>query len=254
VKSNIEWKAWGQIDPLWAVASWSGKNRGGASPWTDEEFYALGRADWADFLTLWNQYGLDKTSCVEIGCGAGRLTKSMALDFKDVHGIDVSQNMLDYARTRIASPNVHFHLSDGTRIPLETGSSTAAFSTHVFQHFNSSTDAIGYFQEISRVLTGGGTMMIHLPVYQWPNMPWLFDALYNLRHNAETRLARLQRILIERRLVQPIMRSTHYRPDFLFDSLGSLGFERIQISVVRIGSNGSLHGFVLATNGARPHT
>ena len=53
MKSNVEWKKWGEVDPLYAVASWAGKQRGQSNPWTDEEFYELGRSDWADFVRHW---------------------------------------------------------------------------------------------------------------------------------------------------------------------------------------------------------
>src|SRR5258708_2555315 len=94
LKSNTEWKQWGKDDPLWGVASWDGKQKGGASPWTDEEFYALGESDWQDFLRHWRQYGIDTRSCLEIGCGAGRITRQLAKSFDRVYGVDVSEDMI----------------------------------------------------------------------------------------------------------------------------------------------------------------
>ena len=75
MKSNIEWIKWGAKDPLFAVSSWHGKEKGGANPWTADEFYALGKSDFADFITCLNSFGYDRDHCVEIGCGAGRLTR-----------------------------------------------------------------------------------------------------------------------------------------------------------------------------------
>ena len=51
MKSNTEWELWGKSDPLYGVASWAGRERGGENPWTDEDFYALGE-DWLDFDLL----------------------------------------------------------------------------------------------------------------------------------------------------------------------------------------------------------
>jgi len=31
-KSNLEWKEWGRNDPLFGVASWPGKQKGGSAP------------------------------------------------------------------------------------------------------------------------------------------------------------------------------------------------------------------------------
>ena len=52
-ESNIEWQKWGDVDPLWGVAAWVGRERQGRAPWTDEEFYKLGEMDWQDFFTHW---------------------------------------------------------------------------------------------------------------------------------------------------------------------------------------------------------
>ena len=60
MKSNIEWKKWGQVDPLYAVATWPGKQKGSEKPWTDDEFYALGASDWQDFHSKWQSFGYEK--------------------------------------------------------------------------------------------------------------------------------------------------------------------------------------------------
>src|SRR5450759_3499792 len=93
--SNIEWRKWGSDDPFYGVAGWAGRQRGGANPWTAEDFYALGHSDWADFCRRWVNYGVDFGRVVDIGCGAGRLTKYMAANFAHVVGVDVSNDMLE---------------------------------------------------------------------------------------------------------------------------------------------------------------
>jgi hypothetical protein len=45
-KSNVEWQAWGEKDPLFGVIPLTGRERDGAKPWTDADFYETGRADW----------------------------------------------------------------------------------------------------------------------------------------------------------------------------------------------------------------
>ena len=50
VKSDKEWRYWGTVDPLWAVASWDGKNLGGPSPWSVGE-----REMFAAFVSRLNQ-------------------------------------------------------------------------------------------------------------------------------------------------------------------------------------------------------
>src|SRR5579864_5145089 len=102
LESNAEWMRWAMDDPLWAVVTEPERKRGERRAWTDEEFYSSGEADWQDFLLRWRQYGVDTKNCLEIGCGAGRITKQLSLLFKKVYAIDVSPTMIAYARSAIS--------------------------------------------------------------------------------------------------------------------------------------------------------
>jgi 2-polyprenyl-3-methyl-5-hydroxy-6-metoxy-1,4-benzoquinol methylase len=121
MRSNQEWIQWGARDPLFGVAAWPGHERGGSKAWTDENFYELGRSDWADFIARWVSYGIDKSSCVEIGSGAGRLTRHMAMTFGHVHAVDVSEDMLDYAKKNIDAENVSFAVTNGRDLKIANG-------------------------------------------------------------------------------------------------------------------------------------
>jgi 2-polyprenyl-3-methyl-5-hydroxy-6-metoxy-1,4-benzoquinol methylase len=153
MRSNQEWIQWGVRDPLFGVASWPGHERGGPKGWTDQAFYELGKSDWDDFIARWVSYGVDTSSCLEIGSGAGRLTRHMATTFGHVYAVDVSVDMLDYAKKNIDTDNVTYEITNGQDLPMATESVTAAFSTHVFQHFDSPRHGARYFIELARVLT-----------------------------------------------------------------------------------------------------
>lgn len=116
--SNVEGRRWGEIDPLYGVAAAKGRERGGASPWTDVEFDELGARFWACFHPAWRRYGLDYASCLEVGSGAGRMTAQLAREFGIVHAADVSQGMIDYASTRVTTSNVRFQRSTPARVSV----------------------------------------------------------------------------------------------------------------------------------------
>jgi SAM-dependent methyltransferase len=244
--SNVEWKRWGEVDPLYGVATAVGRARGGPDPWTDEEFYERGRLHWERFLGEWRRYGLDVAQCLEIGCGAGRITAHLAQTFTTVHAVDVSAAMIAYAGARVTSANVLFHVTDGMTLPVENASVSAVFSTHVFQHFDSVAQATRYFVEVARVLAPGGTLMIHLPVHRWATLPRVFELAYRARKRAGDIRARLLRPLIARGWVRPLMRYLSYPVEYVFGTLPPLGLVDVEVVILAAQATSDLHPFVLA--------
>jgi ubiquinone/menaquinone biosynthesis C-methylase UbiE len=235
--SNDDWLRWGEFDPLWAVAAWPGKNRGRVDAWTDEAFYALGVSDWTDFLVHWERYGLDSASCVELGCGTGRITAALVGRFAAVHALDVSQGMLDYAKSRVTG--AAFYLTDGVSIPLADNSVTAAFSCHTLQHLDSAAEAVPIFRELCRVLAPTGTMMVHLPIYSFPFARRPLELMFGIR-----RWLGNQKAALSRNLGRPVMRGTWYEMHWLLETLRKVGFVDVEVSIFPVRSNGDLHPFV----------
>jgi ubiquinone/menaquinone biosynthesis C-methylase UbiE len=248
LKSNTEWKQWGKEDPLYGVASWANKQKDGSSPWTEKDFYALGESDWRDFLAHWNQYGISKGTCIEIGCGAGRMTRALATFFDRVAAVDVSEGMIERAR-KVVGPNVEFLLVDSTQIPVSDQSASAIFSTHVLQHLDSVEIGYGYFREAYRVLRPGGSLMIHVPLYQFPNEsgPWgpLWRRIYT-----GVRVVSSLKADVHRRRGTKSMRGTPYPVGALREFLLSLGFRGVEYRIFPTSSNSKLHSFVFATKEA----
>jgi SAM-dependent methyltransferase len=252
MKSNIEWKKWGERDPLYAVSTWQGKERGSPNAWTDADFYELGRSDWTDFLKHWQQYGLKAGHCLEIGCGAGRLTRQLAQCFRQVTGLDVSQHQLDYARNHISASNITFAISDGTRLPVGDQACDAVFSAHVFQHFESHQDAFSVFREIHRALVVGGTLMIHLPLYNLPDTKAaiIFEPVISLAKRLSDLRAAMDRRQLRKGKWTPVMRRLRFDRRRLLHELGDIGFSDIEFRMFAVQSNHDYHEFVFATKSA----
>jgi SAM-dependent methyltransferase len=246
LRSNTEWRRWGKHDPLWAVAAWAEKQKSGASPWTEEEFYALGESDWQDFSHHWQQYGFDRASCLEIGCGAGRITRQLIRVFDRVYAVDVSEEMINAARKNLGSNKVEFSVTDGMHLPLTDCSVKAIFSTHVLQHLDSVRIGLSYFREFHRVLDSGGTMMVHLPVYEFPGkgteVAFLFRTFWALHRGLGYARAELKRWTGVR-----TMRGTPYPIRGLNLFLANLGFKNIEFRIFPTKINGDPHPFVFAT-------
>jgi ubiquinone/menaquinone biosynthesis C-methylase UbiE len=246
LKSNTEWKQWGKDDPLWGVASWAGKEKDGASPWTDDEFYANGESDWQDVLRQWQHYGVRKQACLEIGCGAGRITKSLAAYFERVYAVDVSPEMISYAQNAIKRENIEFALVDGLHLPQTDCSVSAVFTTIVLQHLDSKEIGFDYFRELYRVLDAGGTIMVGLPLYKLPFETGVFGALMSFGFALRRALSDIGADL-KRRLGVKTMRYTQYPISSLHQFLASLGFKNIEFRFFPATSNGALVTYVFAT-------
>lgn len=256
MRSNVEWIYWGKTDPLWAVATHPGRERGGANPWNDADFYETGRQDFEAFSRRWERFGMDLDAVLEIGCGAGRLSKWIARSAGKLHGVDVSAEMIAYAKSKVNEPNAEFHVTDGQRVPLPDGSVTAAFSAHVFQHFESATDSLPVFREIARVLKPGGTLMIHLPLYRHPHAASratrAVRGLYTLRTKAADTVAAWRRWKLRRGHSAALMRGTHYDIDWLHSTLRELGMDDVEFTFFAPHPGTALDPFVLARK--RPET
>lgn len=245
MKSNAEWREWGRRDPLYGVAAWPGRQRGGPNPWTADDFYATGAADWEIYRSHWMHYGLDRSCCLEIGCGAGRLTVAMSNDFDTIHGVDISADILELARQHVPAKSVTFHQTDGLTIPLPDGIATAVLSTFVFQHLDDPQSAARYLREIHRVMAANATMMIQLPVFTSPMAPSLIRAAYAVQRWFGQRRADIRRRLMARGGA-PIMRGLKYEISWLHRTLTRLGFTDIQLRIFPATDNAAGHSVVLA--------
>jgi len=251
LKTNSEWVEWGRRDPLFGVASWKTKEAGGADPWTDEAFYALGASDWKDFDEHWRRYGHTNGTFLEIGCGAGRITKQLASAFQRGHALDVSKDMLSYASRNVTTGNVEWHETQGLTIPLGPNTVDAAFSCHVLQHLPSEDAGYAYFREVFRVLKPGGTLMIHLPIHSFPTavslkFSALCDFLYRRLRFVTAARSAYQRLRMKRG-GKPPMHGTSYDQASLYRTLRGMGYARVEFATFAVASNGFVHSFIMAT-------
>src|ERR1700684_4359088 len=130
--------------------------------WTDDQFFASGETTVADeILTdLVNvcQGRLSKDMRVlEIGCGAGRVTRALANLFGEVHGVDVSGEMIRQAKRALEDrPNAFVYQNNGKDLQVvPTLDFDFAFSSIVFQHIPSRDIIENYVREVGRLLRSG---------------------------------------------------------------------------------------------------
>jgi SAM-dependent methyltransferase len=135
----------------------------GKETWTDEEFFASGE------LTVSEEILTDMTNIcqgkdpkdmrvLEIGCGAGRVTRALSKLFGEVYAVDVSAEMVEHAKRALADrPNAHIFNNNGmdlSVLPVDRPYDFA-FSGIVFQHIPSREVIHTYVREVGRLLRPG---------------------------------------------------------------------------------------------------
>jgi SAM-dependent methyltransferase len=104
-------------------------------------------------------------TCVEVGCGPGRMTAALAERFDRVVAVDVSPAMVEQARRNVPDPRVEFRVVSGDRLDgVESGSADAVVCYLVLQHLPTRTAITAYIAEFGRVLAAGGEAFVQLPV------------------------------------------------------------------------------------------
>ncbi len=95
---------------------------------------------------------------LEIGCGPGRLMRPMSRHFGEIHGVDVSDQMIGLARERLRDiPHAHVCATSGSDLaPFADASFDFVYSYAVFQHIPSREVVFSYLRECRRVLKPGG--------------------------------------------------------------------------------------------------
>jgi SAM-dependent methyltransferase len=146
-RSDTEWRSYGELDY-------------GAS-----HDLAEGFQEWSLLKNHLAQYGLDEmATCLELGCGAGRLTAALVRDFKKVYALDISPDRIKRCMMMLKSEKVSFHLLREPVFPIADRACSLCISTHVLQHVADTAVIEAYFREMLRVLRSGGCLLIHVPV------------------------------------------------------------------------------------------
>jgi SAM-dependent methyltransferase len=157
---KARWEALAEEDDRNAV-------RSVGHPQSDEEYEESGRADVANYieadpLLVERLSPFDARSVLEIGCGSGRMTRTLARLFQRVVAVDISSAMLEKARAFVPAGNVTFVESNGASIDIAPGSIDLGFSYIVYQHFPSKEAIAASFASVHAALKRGGLFKVQV--------------------------------------------------------------------------------------------
>ena len=124
-------------------------------------FYDSGRSVLKRYLDLADSLGIEidvSQNVLELGCGVGRITKSLAEKFYSVTALDISPGNLEIARSNLASlPNIEFVLVRDTETIAELPSYDLLITFITLQHNPPQIQELLLKILLSKVKRGGGT-------------------------------------------------------------------------------------------------
>jgi SAM-dependent methyltransferase len=151
----------------------------GQKEWSDEEFFAAGEQELKDQVlndlgNICQSKDPKAMKVLEIGCGAGRVTRALARFFGEVYAVDISRHMIRQARQAVARlPNAHVFCNNGSDLSVVRrrwgiGGKLQidfAFSCLVFQHIPSREVIESYLKEVNRLLRPGALFKFQVQGY-----------------------------------------------------------------------------------------
>jgi len=166
--------------------------------WSDDEFFRSGTIYVHDFIlsdltTICNGRFPQDMRVLEIGCGAGRLLPALAKLFGEVHGVDISSEMISRAREALSGvPNIRVHKNNGVDLSdFKDAQFDFVFSAIVFQHIPNRDVVENYIRESFRVLRPGSAFKFqvqghHIPeedVNTWVGVGFSEDEMRQIAQN-----------------------------------------------------------------------
>ena len=146
--------------------------------WTDAEFFESGERTVSeeiltDMINICQGKDPKRMTVLEIGCGAGRVTRALAHLFGQVYAVDISGEMVRQARAALADlHNVHIFQNNGKDLEVLAGARfDFAFSSIVFQHIPSRDVIESYVQAVRRRLRGAALFKFQVQGAQALDIP-----------------------------------------------------------------------------------
>lgn len=98
---------------------------------------------------------------LDFGCGSGYGTQRISRVAREICGVDVAGDAIEYAKARYRSDNLHFQqINTSPPLPFPAASFDVILSFQVIEHVS---DDDTYLREARRLLKPGGTLVVITP-------------------------------------------------------------------------------------------
>lgn len=154
-----DWEELASLDPMWAILS-NREKRG--NRWGTEEFFATGESEIDSLMGEVGPFSERRERALDFGCGLGRLTRALLGYYREAHGVDISEVMINKARE--LTPRCEFHINNSEDLSLfPSGYFDLVYTNRVLQHLPSGTMISHYLREFFRVVAPGGLVVFQVP-------------------------------------------------------------------------------------------
>jgi ubiquinone/menaquinone biosynthesis C-methylase UbiE len=165
MKTNYfkDWEELADLDPKWAVLTEASKQYG---KWEDDEFFLTGKKEIENFINKASAIGvnIDGEQALDFGCGLGRLTRALSPYFDKVYGTDISQRMIDGAKSLNKDEKLVFIHNPRHDLSCFADEQLAfIYSNITLQHIPDREAIKKYILEFIRILKPGGYALFYLP-------------------------------------------------------------------------------------------
>jgi len=165
-----EWVSLGEADPYWSVITQPQYHLDEFESHR-QQFFDSGSHISSLFLAALRRCGINPNfieSCLDYGCGVGRVTAHLAKTFPKVIGVDISQPHLDLAKVFLGSQsisNIELIHCDHVRMIHSLPQVDSLLSVITLQH-NPPPVIFWLLKNLLDLLKPGGVAFIQLPTYR----------------------------------------------------------------------------------------
>lgn len=166
-RTKRAWKKLGEEEPYFSVITHEEMKTQNITKETLSDFFLSGRAKTAEICASLERNDIGapgQLHILELGCGCGRITKSLAERFGHVTAIDISEGNLKIAKEHVVSDHVEFVLIKEVEEYLKLPRADVIYSVIVLQH--NCPPVIEYIlRAMMDRLNPGGLFMFQIPTY-----------------------------------------------------------------------------------------
>lgn len=184
----------------------------------NDAFFESGSREADEYLDIAGVSVVHGSTLVELGCGAGRMTRRLAELAARVKAVDISSEMLSHARKNLEDlTNIDYvEVSGEGWLPFDDDSVDAVFSYITMQHVPHAEQQLRYLAEGLRITAPGGWVLMQFR--RGGPIPRVLDWVGHLRH-----------VLSGRRTLSAAWRGARVPEKALL----SLGNDQAQIEILR---------------------